>query len=49
MKDRQIDMSDIPALEKAFFKRAVLWPSATKPVKLHVNPKPREHRNRASK
>jgi hypothetical protein len=26
MKDRQIDLSDIPALRKTSFKQAILWP-----------------------
>jgi hypothetical protein len=26
MKDKQIDLSDIPVLGQSFFKRAVPWP-----------------------
>jgi hypothetical protein len=49
MTDRQIDLSDVPALGKAFFKRAVLWPGATRKVKLGVDPYPQEHQEPASK
>jgi hypothetical protein len=38
MTDRQIDLSDIPVLGKAFFKRAVLWSGAEKQIKLSSDP-----------
>jgi hypothetical protein len=33
MADRHIDLSDIPALGKSFFKRAVLWPGTKERIK----------------
>jgi uncharacterized protein (DUF4415 family) len=38
MTNRQIDMSDIPALGKSFFKRAVLWPGTKQQITLRIDP-----------
>jgi hypothetical protein len=32
MKDAEIDYSDIPPLEKDFFKKAILWPGTKKQI-----------------
>ncbi len=38
MKDSEIDYSDIPPLEKDFFKKAVLWPGTKKQITLRLDP-----------
>ena len=38
MKDRQIDLSDIQALGKSFFKHAVLWPGTKQQITLRIDP-----------
>ncbi len=38
MKDSQIDYSDIPPLDKDFFKKAVLWPGTKKQMTLRLDP-----------
>lgn len=36
--DRQIDYSDIPPLDSAFFREAILWPGPKKQVTLRLDP-----------
>jgi uncharacterized protein (DUF4415 family) len=38
MKDAEIDYSDIPPLEKDFFKKAILWPGTKKQITLRLAP-----------
>ncbi len=38
MKDREIDFSDSPPLDKEFFKKAVLWPGTKKQITLRLDP-----------
>ena len=38
MKDSEIDYSDIPSLDKDFFKKAVLWPGTKKQITLRLDP-----------
>ena len=38
MKDREIDYSDIPPLNKDFFKKAVFWPGTKKQITLRLDP-----------
>jgi len=38
MKDSEIDYTDIPPLEKDFFKKAVLWPGTKKQITLRLDP-----------
>lgn len=38
MKDSEIDYSDIPQLEKDFFKKAVLWPGTKQQITLRLDP-----------
>jgi uncharacterized protein (DUF4415 family) len=37
-KDSEIDYSDIPALDKEFFKKAVLWPGTKQQITLRLDP-----------
>jgi uncharacterized protein (DUF4415 family) len=36
--DRHIDYSDIPPLDAAFFREAILWPGPKKQVTLRLDP-----------
>jgi len=38
MKDAEIDYSDIPPLDKDFFKKAVVWPGTKKQLTLRLDP-----------
>ena len=38
MKDAEIDYSDIPELDKDFFKKAVIWPGTKKQITLRLDP-----------
>ncbi|MHB8908545.1 MAG: BrnA antitoxin family protein [Syntrophales bacterium] len=38
MKDRDIDLSDIPELDDAFFTDAKLWPGKKKQITLRLDP-----------
>jgi uncharacterized protein (DUF4415 family) len=38
MKDRDIDLSDIPELDDAFFVEAKLWPGKKKQITLRLDP-----------
>lgn len=38
MKDAEIDYSDIPQLDKDFFKKAVIWPGTKKQITLRLDP-----------
>jgi uncharacterized protein (DUF4415 family) len=38
MKDKDIDLSDVTELDKAFFARAVLWPGRKRQITLRVDP-----------
>ena len=38
MKDREIDYSEIPQLEKDFFRKAILWPGTKKQITLRLDP-----------
>lgn len=38
MKDSEIDYSDIPPLDKDFFKKAILWPGTKKQITLRLDP-----------
>ncbi len=38
MKDQEIDFSDIPPLDREFFKKAVVWPGTKKQITLRLDP-----------
>jgi uncharacterized protein (DUF4415 family) len=38
IKDKEIDYSDIPQLDKEFFKKAILWPGTKKQITLRLDP-----------
>lgn len=38
MKDGEIDYSDNPLLDEAFFREAVVWPGAKKQITLRIDP-----------
>jgi len=38
VKDKEIDYSDIPQLDKEFFRKAILWPGTKKQITLRLDP-----------
>ena len=38
MKDKDIDLSEVPELGEAFFDRAVLWPGRKRQITLRLDP-----------
>lgn len=38
MKDKEIDLSEVPELGKDFFGRAVLWPGRKRQITLRIDP-----------
>jgi len=38
MRDKDIDLTDVPQLGAAFFKRTVLWPGTEKQITLRLDP-----------
>ncbi len=38
MKDREIDLSDVPELDDHFFAEAALWPGKKKQITIRIDP-----------
>jgi len=38
MKDKEIDLSEIPELDSEFFSEAVLWPGRKRQITLRIDP-----------
>ena len=38
MRDEDVDTSEIPELDKDFFKKAVIWPGTKKQITLRLDP-----------
>ncbi len=38
MKDREIDLSEIPELDNHFFSEAALWPGKKKQITIRIDP-----------